>query len=191
MKLSDAYLDILKRAGDGYSDYLDRARELFWRSLGAIIMRGEFTGQEVTGISMHHETRVRLSEFPHTLNAYNETYHVFNYYLTIDGDPGIVFTSVTTDMFLKASKLLNLSQMSGLKEVLWTSEFPTIKIAYDLNDTTIDTSYANVHALVYGVGHNDITSANDNALSESYIAYSLLIRAIEGAVNAIKQELRG
>ena len=193
MTMGEVYLDILQRAGEGYANYLDRAREMFWRALTDIIKSGQFNQQEVAGITVLKETETELADYAFSVDDWRYADTILHIVVQLaPSEPNdIIYTYVTPEAFPLAPHKVLLLSIAGIIEVLWTVEYPDIKIAYDTENTDLDTATCMTKATIYGVPAIAMAQEGDISQSSQYIGYSLLIRTIEEATKLIIQELRG
>ena len=193
MTMGDVYLDILQRAGEGYANYLDRAREMFWRALTSIIKSGQFSQQETEGITTLAETETGLTDYAFSVDDWNYTGTILHIIVQLaPNDPNnVIYTYVTPESFPLAPHKVLLLSIAGIIEVLWTVEYPIIKIAYDAENLDLSDATCWTKATIYGVPAAAMTDTQDHITADTYIGYSLLIRAIEEATKLIIQELRG
>ena len=193
MTMGDVYLDILQRAGEGYANYIDRSRELFWRALTSIIKSGQFSQQETEGITTLAEAETGLLAYAFSVDNWNFTDTILHIVVQLaPGEPNdVVYTYVTPEAFPSAPHKVLMMSLAGITEVLWTMEYPDIKIAYDTDNEDLDDATCWTKATIYGVPAAAMTDAQDHITADTYIGYSLLIRTIEEATKLIIQELRG
>lgn len=188
--LLDAYKDILHRAGEGYANYLDRARELFWRAVGSIIQSGEYQPNEVTRITTISRNNVPVSVFP--------LGHV-----TIPGEVVFTIDRKLSSSSFNTSKAdpahmeeiarhrIAMSKMAGINEVIW-AEFPTeIRIAYDLDSYDVSEGTLILEAKRIAIATSYLTQSKDTDPISDLIEHTLAARAIELATQMIIQEMRG
>lgn len=188
--LLDAYNDILKRAGEGYANYLDRAREMFWRAVGTIIQNGEYQAHEVVKISSIMRSTVPVSAFPMQYFDY-EGEIVFSSEYDLHSEDANTSKAEPLHMQEIARHRIAMSKMAGINEVIW-AEFPTeIRIAYDEDGYAVSTGNLIVDAKRISIGANYLTQAKDAEPISNLIEHSLAARAIELATQMIIQEMRG
>lgn len=193
MTMGEVYLDILQRAGEGYANYLDRAREMFWRALTDIIKSGQFSQQEAEGITTLAEAETELLAYTFNVDEWNYTDTILHIVVQLAPHvpDDIIYTYVTPESFPLAPHKVLLLSIAGIIEVLWTAEYPRIKIAYDAENLDLYEATCLTKATIYGVPAAAMTDAQDHITADTYIGYSLLIRTIEEATKLIIQELRG
>lgn len=193
MIMSTVYADILSRAGEGYSNYTTRAREIFWRAIATIMRSGEFTQDEAKGMYMKFSMVIPLMSFPFDIEDIATGYEVFN--LQVKLSPNSPNTAIYTQLspadYPGHARKTALLAMTDIPEVLWTYEQPNLKVAFDANNSLLTQGNCLVEALIHGVHPYVMTSTYDTIDSDTYMAYSLLIRAIEMSVTLLIQELRG
>lgn len=188
--LLDAYNDILKRAGEGYSNYLDRARELFWRAVGSIIQSGEYQPHEVINISKSEIIEYAVSAFPLAIYEYQEEL-VFTVDYNLQSET--LSTSKVTPLEMEeiARHRIAMSKMAGINEVIWAQAPTDIRIAYDRGNETIANGNLIVEARRISISPAYITNSKDNENIDETISSTLAARAIELATQMIIQEMRG
>lgn len=188
--LLDAYNDILKRAGEGYSNYLDRARELFWRAVGSIIQSGEYQPHEVANIITVSAMEHAISTFPVPCYVYPDDI-VFVVDYTLHGNDVNTSKTEIQDMKEIARHRIAMSKMAGINEVIWAQAPTEIRIAYDSGNETVANGNLIVETRRISISPAYITNSKDNENIDETISSTLAARAIEIATQMITQELRG
>lgn len=188
--LGNAYQDILHRAGEGYSNYLDRARELFWRAVGSIIQSGEYQPHEVINISKSEIIEYAVSAFPLAIYEYQEEV-VFTVDYNLQSET--LSTSKVTPLEMEeiARHRIEMSKLSGIDIILWAQHPSDIRIAYDSGNETIANGNLIVEARRISISPAYITNGKDNENIDETISITLAARAIELATQMIIQEMRG
>ena len=189
--LANAYNDILARAGEGYSAFYDRARALFWRALGSIIASGEHQDHEVDKISSRDSETVQADQYPIS-RAAALTQLVFKAIQTIrvTQPPNVRCDKLNYDQFLSASDdMLYICKSAGVNQLLWTETPTEIHLKYSADHLAQATTQ--VETDIVSVNPNVLTSSQDSSSIETYISYSLAVRAVELATQMIIQEMRG
>lgn len=188
--LLDAYNDILKRAGEGYANYLDRAREMFWRAVGSIIQSGEYQPHEAVNITTTTRSTVPASAFPLQYFGYVGEI-VFSSEYNLHSQDANTSKVDPAHMQEIARHRIAMSKMAGINEVIW-AEFPTeIRIVYDEDGYAVTTGNLIVEARRISISPAYITNSKDNENIDVTISITLAARAIELATQMIIQEMRG
>lgn len=187
--LLDAYNDILKRAGDGYANYIDRARELFWRALAIIIQSGEYHPHETSEITTIEPTDYTVNDFPLECYQYaNENILMIEYSLSAVN----IHTHEIPEQHLPEAKhRIAMSAAAGISELLWCKTPKQILIAYDDTDGSVTYRKITVEVKRISVPPETMTSAAETSNITGIIAITLASRAVEMATQLIMQELRG
>jgi len=194
MTFTQIYAEICQRAGQGYSNFTDRAKSAFWRSVGDIIRSGEFAAEEARGITHTSESEAYLlNEFPYSLATQTPItlHHVFEMMAALQpGEPDTVqYTKLDHQTLFRGKTLRYLSQQAGIKEVFYSLKYPNIELIYDTADGVLAAAWCYVYLTWWGIPRAFVeSSTNDATENAQYMADSFVSRAIELATKSMAQE---
>lgn len=199
MTFGAIYAEIVKRAGEGYDAYLDRAAEMFWKAVSGIIQSGEYDEKEIR--KLDHRNSVSLSKSSFTNNKYSlaawfgansgpfRDYKIFDYKVVLapTAPENCRFVEVGINELRQKNSLNLLNAATGIPEVIWAFSYPEILITADTQDFTCVLSVA-THAIARAAITNADGTFNEGTNSDDYFSYGFLVRAIELATQYLKTE---
>lgn len=189
--LANAYNDILARAGEGYSAYYDRARALFWRALATIIASGEYQDYEVENISRRDSETVQANQYPiEKAAALSQLVFSATQSIRVIDPSEVRCDRLNYDQYLSAADdMLSLCKTANVKQLIWTETPRDILLKYSLS--SLESAVTIIDTDIISVNPNVLTSSQDSSNIDTYISYSIAVRAIELATQMIIQEMRG
>lgn len=199
MTFLEIYNEILKRSGEGYDAYLDRAEEMFWKAVSTIIRSGEYTDTEIRNLSRRYTKELSKDDFIN--NGYN-IYKIWSssvspnpllspLYLNEVFDYVVEITPIIPESMkyhqVSVDELRTRREMSKLCEDFG---FPEVLYAWDHPDIYISSNAPSFRGLMVLKTHSipRATKNDSSTNADAYMNYGFVIRAIEMAVGLLKTE---
>jgi len=200
MTFAEVYTEIITRSGEGYDNYLDRAKEMFFKAISTILNSGEYDPTEVRLMSSRFTKNIGSTNFTDgrydinriwsdqavpdvTLSPFY-THELFDarVELTPVAPENMRFSQVSIERLNSAHLISQLSIAAGIPELIWGFDYPDIRV-----NTITNTSFRCLATLsTHSIPRADIDE--DSTPADRYMSYHFLIRAIEMAVNLLKTE---
>lgn len=201
MTFAQIYAEIIKRAGEGYDNYLDRAEACFWKAVTQIIDNGDFTDTEIRLMSTRFTKVISKSDFSgglyNILRIWNDVLNpnpslspfydrdVFKYsvQLTPISPEYMRFTQVNPNKVKDGHILSAMTAITGIKELIWGFDYPQLMIntLTDIGDYRVM-----INLSTYSIPKT--AKSNSATDADAYMNYSFTVRAIELATQILKSE---